>query len=166
MRLLIIAALTVLISCKNTETTATVDNSKIPNNNDVVNIEFSVIKSGTNGGFTTKHNEVITSNEEFRKVWDRALLNMMDKDPLPEIDFENKMIILVAMGQQTSGGHKIEVVGVQNATDGVGITILEFKPGKKCITTDALAFPFQLIEIAKSEKQVTFITKEQFSTCE
>lgn len=168
MRYIIIATLTFLFSCKAAENTSTSEESTKDtiNNTNVVNVEFNVIKSGTNGGFTKKYNEVITSNEDFQKTWDRAFINMTEKSPLPEIDFENKMLILVTMGEQNSGGHKIEVSGVNVAPDGVGISILETKPGKKCMSTSAMTYPYQIVEISKSDKKVGFFTKEHFSACE
>ena len=55
-----------------------------------------------NGGISQRARLVIRDRAEFNELWNKITSTASDKPPLPEVDFSREMIIVAAMGQQTS----------------------------------------------------------------
>ena len=88
------------------------------------------------------------------------------KPPIPMVDFETKQLLLVTMGEQPSGGYTIKVKSIVKSPKGMVITIEDAKPGKSCNNTSALIYPFQLIEMPKTEGKPSYIRVSTVSECE
>lgn len=167
MRILIFMFLIMLFSCKSTENT----NKNAPTNDikEIIGKKISItsteLSTGTNSAFVTKTNQTILDKEEFKKVWDIAFANFMNKKSLPEIDFENKMVLLVAMGEHNSGGYTIKINKIEEFDENIVVTIGEKKPGKTCMTTSVMTYPYQIVSLKKSEKEVIFKTIEKVYEC-
>ena len=144
-----------LFSCKPTENSS--DHNKP--------LLFIELNAGKNGDFTQKVNRVISNQNDFNEVWDKAFSNFTDKEKTPEIDFKNKLILLVTMGQKNSGGYTIKIDQLTETQDNITVTILETSPGKSCVTSEVLTFPYQIVEIDKTTKKLVFETKEKVYDC-
>jgi hypothetical protein len=66
----------------------------------------------------------------------------------PEVDFANDLIIAVASGERTSGGHDIEVRRVTRAGNELRIEVLETYPSEGCVTTQAKTQPVDVVMVA------------------
>jgi hypothetical protein len=65
----------------------------------------------------------------------------------PEVDFRQDLVIAVAAGERSSGGHDIEVRDVTRTGSRLRITVLETYPGEGCMTTAALTQPVDVITV-------------------
>jgi hypothetical protein len=65
----------------------------------------------------------------------------------PEVDFSRDLVIAVASGERTSGGHDIQVQSVTRAGGELRIEVLETSPGAGCITTTALTQPVDVVVV-------------------
>jgi PrcB C-terminal len=159
MRVLLFIAISLLLSCKSTEAPTQLEANPVA-------VIFSELNSGTNGGFQEKTYQVITDQNTFNEVWSKAFANLSNQQRPAKIDFENKMIVLVASGMQTSGGHKIKVKSVEEIKSAIVLNIENSKPGESCNTTSIITFPYQIIELKKSKKEVTFNVTDKIYECE
>lgn len=161
MKCLSITFLALLFSCKPTE--------NIDKKDSLINqgkqIEFNVIKEGTNSGFKTSGKWYIEKESGLPIVWDSIFVNYMQKDPLPKIDFNANEVYVVTMGEQNSGGYTIKVASVIETKKEVVVTIEESKPGKSCMTTSVMTYPYQLFTIPKIGKTVRFNWIEKIYDC-
>ena len=105
-----------LLSCKPSQSTT----SSVAEKTIFTPIE---LQSGDNGGFKTKTNLVISTQKEFLKIWGQAFVNYMNKETAPEVDFEKNIILLVALGEKTSGGHTIKVNSVTESKDNTVVKV-------------------------------------------
>ena len=154
------SVITVLSSCnanKSTVKTATESNSQV--------IDFRELNTGTNSGFSEKTNEAIYNQIEYNNAWERAFSKYFQKPKPQKIDFENKQLILVAMGERNSGGYKIRVKSVEESETNIIVIIEETKPGNSCLTTSVMTYPYQIIEIKKIPKKLIFQTEEKIIDC-
>lgn len=55
-----------------------------------------------NGGISQRARLVIRDRADFNELWNKIMSITSDKPPLPEVDFSREMIIVAAMGHQTS----------------------------------------------------------------
>ena len=169
MRFLIIIAALTFFSCKPSEKSTTVENN-IPEieSKDLTktnNIEFTILKEGTNSGFKTVENKVINSTEELSKVWSVLFQNYMEVPPLPKVDFKAFTAILVSMGEQNSGGYTINVKSIVDSKSEEKVIVNESKPGASCMTTSVMTYPFQLIMLPKTAGKISFERKETIYEC-
>lgn len=54
------------------------------------------------GGISQRARFVIRERDEFNELWQRIMRQASDKPPLPEVDFSREMLIVAAMGPQSS----------------------------------------------------------------
>jgi len=66
----------------------------------------------------------------------------------PEVDFGNDLVIAVAAGERTSGGHDIEVRRVTRTGNELRIEVLETYPSEGCVTTQAKTQPVDIVMVA------------------
>ena len=55
-----------------------------------------------NGGISQRARLVVRDRDEFNKIWTQIVRLVLNKPPLPEVDFSREMIVVAAMGQQPS----------------------------------------------------------------
>jgi hypothetical protein len=63
----------------------------------------------------------------------------------PQVDFGRDLVIAVASGERSSGGHDIEVQRVTRSGGDLRIEVLRTSPGKDCMTTAALTQPVDVV---------------------
>ncbi len=160
MRILTITLLIFLISCK------TGEKFPLPEEEfNLKNIEFTILKEGTNSGYKQLGNVLIYKLSRLDMVWDSLFLNYSRKPPIPVIDFEIKQLVWIGMGEQRSGGYSIKVKSVIERKKELIINIIESKPGKTCMTTSVITQPYQLIEIPKTNKKIIYNRVENIYEC-
>ena len=147
-----------LFSCKPSETASNdiKESAPVVKENDAnMEIETSLsipvieIAAGTNGGFETTERKIITNQEELNAVWSKAYSRYLNKIEAPEIDFNQFNVAMVAMGMRNSGGHNIKVLGINTKKGGQTIIVEETSPGEGCMTTEAITFPYQIVQFKK-----------------
>lgn len=160
MRLLIITTITLLFSCKVSENTNKVKTEPVDNE-----IAFNLVYEGTNSGFLEKKEQIITNQTDFEKSWNIALVNYLERNPVPTIDFEKNQVILITMGEQTSGGYTLKTDSVTNIKTGIAINATAKKPGASCMTTSVMTYPYQMISIPKTNQKIEFKITEDIYDC-
>jgi hypothetical protein len=99
--------------------------------------------------------QVIRSQEQWQELWQDA-----DREP-PSIDFDQRSVIAVHMGEQSTGGYSIDVESVRSFDGNIVVDVREVSPGRDCIVTQALTRPYQMVSISATERPVKFnVTKE------
>jgi hypothetical protein len=76
------------------------------------------------------------------------------------------VVIAVASGERSSGGHDIEVREVTRAGGQLRISVLETYPGQGCMTTAALTQPVDVVAVnAAGITGWSFIDRRAVGTC-
>jgi hypothetical protein len=65
----------------------------------------------------------------------------------PQVDLGRNLVIAVASGERSSGGHDIAVQRVSRLGGELRIEVLETSPGPGCVTTSALAQPVDVVMV-------------------
>lgn len=132
----------------------------------IESVEFSVVKSGADSGYKKAQNSIIGSQREMDMTWEKLYGNLSRKPPIPMVDFSTKQLLLVTMGEQPSGGYSISVREVSQHSRGVVVTIEDAKPGKSCINTSVLTYPFQLIEMSRVAAEMSYVRIAKVNECD
>lgn len=121
---------------------------------------FEVVGMGQNGS-TRDTLEVVLRDES---AYQEVLSTLTPLAPVPPINFEQRMVGIVAIPTQ-SGGYGVEVKSVERTGDQITIHYDFSIPGSDCITPQALALPFQIVSIKRSAGNVTFVRRSRTYRC-
>jgi hypothetical protein len=69
----------------------------------------------------------------------------------PQVDFGRDLVIAVASGERSSGGHDIEVQRVTRAGGDLRIEVLRTSPGPNCMATAALTQPVDVVLVPAAD---------------
>lgn len=84
----------------------------------------------------------------------------------PEVDFRHELVIAVASGERSSGGHDIEVRQVTRAGGQLRIAVMETSPSTGCVTTAALTQPVDVVMVpAAGVTGWSFIDSKAVGAC-
>ncbi|HEX8849731.1 MAG TPA: protease complex subunit PrcB family protein [Gemmatimonadaceae bacterium] len=97
----------------------------------------------------------------------RALWPQLQAGPaVPAIDFSREMVLVVALGERTSGGYSIFVDAASATFDGITVEVRSVAPGKHCGTTAALTQPVDAARIQRVEGSVRFVDVATVQDCD
>tara|TARA_R110001592_G_scaffold32788_1_gene114484 strand:- start:1133 stop:1603 length:471 start_codon:yes stop_codon:yes gene_type:complete len=145
----------IIFSCSNTKNSTSTTEA----------ITFKSIQKNSNSGFEELTTEVITSQSELEKTWKQAWSRFSDAPEIPKIDFTQKQVILVALGMKNNGGFGLEIENITQTKNEISVNYIEIRPDANCINSQAIVFPFELIEIEKTAKKVVFKSTEKIIDC-
>jgi hypothetical protein len=84
----------------------------------------------------------------------------------PDVDFNRDMVIAVAAGQRSSGGHEIAVERIDQANDALTIGVVETSPGPNCMTTASLTQPVDVVVIPRvNDRTWSFVERKEVRGC-
>ena len=97
---------------------------------------------------------VIRNDSSYAKFW--AAIG--DAGSRPSVDFTRDLVIAVAAGQQTTGGHSISVDRVTRVGPGLAVEVTETAPPPGCMVTQALTQPVDMVVVAAADAQTWSFT--------
>jgi PrcB C-terminal len=114
------------------------------------------------GGLAQPEYRVLKSRGEWEELW-RELQRQTSREqgqtspkPLPDIDFQQNVLIIAAMGTRPTGGYSLEISSVVETPQRIVVTVAEQSPGAKCITTQAVTHPIAIVTTAQTRKPFEF----------
>jgi hypothetical protein len=98
-------------------------------------------------GVTAPARLVIRDDTTYARFWSA----LGDAGSRPSVDFTRDLIIVAAAGQQTAGGHSIEIERVTRVGAGLAIQVVETMPGPGCPTAQALTQPVDVVVVEAAD---------------
>jgi len=80
--------------------------------------------------------------------------------PIPEIDFNENIVVALFMGEKTTGGFSTEVKTVSISEDKIIVEIVENGPKPMDVVSMAICNPFCFIKIVKPKKEMPIVFKK------
>lgn len=117
-------------------------------------------------GFDNARRQLITDSASLEATWAALYRGQDPRPPAPTLDFAKDEIVLVAMGNRSSGGYAIVLGRVtENATDRY-IEVWEVSPGTNCAVTTALTSPADAVVLpASAGLAVHFVEMRETRDC-
>ena len=126
-------------------------------------IKWSKLLSGSQCSMESPMNAVITSQEELDALWAKAFMMDMPPEKL-QIDFTKNSVILLFLGVVNKGGHSVEITAIKTSMDkGVQIEAEHKLPGKNCMSTMAIEYPYYIAltdNVIAGKNEITATKKE------
>jgi len=116
-------------------------------------------------GFTEKQLLVVSSDEEWRKVWASLFSNRRPSPAIPTINFAEQMVLIYALGRQRTGGYSVQISGVEAINDQLSISVAVTRPSPNCMVTTGLTSPADLLLVPLSNRRVVVVETEIVTEC-
>jgi hypothetical protein len=115
----------------------------------------------THTGINEKRRLVIRDANGWAAFWSE--LGVGDR---PAVDFTRDLVVAVAAGQQSTGGHEIAVDRVSQNNGELTIEVVETSPGPNCMTTSALTQPVDVVVIPRVDARGwSFVERREVRGC-
>jgi hypothetical protein len=119
-----------------------------------------------NSGWDAPTRTVIRDQATWEAAWAKTYSRMTPVPPVPAVDFGEEMVILVASGEQLSGGYGIVIEhAAERGGNGIAVTVRTTSPGSQCVVTGALTQPVDIARVARRDGSVRFIEREEVRDC-
>ena len=118
------------------------------------------------GAYPDSTRLVVRDAETFRQVWGQATAEQPSPPPLPNVDFEESMVLLVAAGRMTPEDRiRVDSVGVRSVprTDGGQEDVLSVVVStvRGCGRLAVDAYPMELVRIPDFDGRIEFLERSR-----
>jgi hypothetical protein len=84
----------------------------------------------------------------------------------PAVDFSRNVVIAVAAGERSSGGHEIAVTKVSQKDGSLNVEVLETVPGPNCLSASSLSQPVDVVVVQGNRpKSWSFVERKEVRGC-
>jgi len=112
-------------------------------------VEDQKIFEGLNGpmsGINTPLEQLISTNSDWKKLWDSQLNRQFPRTTVPSVNFEKNNVIAIFLGKKPSAGYSVEIERILE-TDWNGkparvVRYREIQPNSKAFTSSVITTPF------------------------
>ena len=120
-------------------------------------IEFNVYFETIDIGYYCAHRErrdyIILTQQE----WDDFIKSYCSFSEAPDIDFSSNIVLAVFMGEQFTGGYRIEIMNISENLVYIRVYIRETSPSPGMGVTQALTQPYHIVKLNRIPKFIVFI---------
>lgn len=129
-------------------------------------ISFTSIRNDSYSALDKAENLLIDNASDWAEFWSRANSNTMPPPESPKVDFSQHIVLVSCMGTRNSGGHMTKIIDTKTDGETVYASIVNYTPGKSCLSTMALTNPYHIIQIEKGNiKKAVFSTEDRVNEC-
>ena len=80
----------------------------------------------------------------------------VDPLPPPEVDFSVNTVVALFMGEARTGGYALRVYEIVDVGSSIMVKMEKTEPDPRCIVPQMLTQPYHIVQIAKTDKPITF----------
>jgi len=125
---------------------------------------FTRLVSMTTSGFTEPAELVLRDPTALAAAW-RTLYGGVPGNPAPAVDFAQKMVVLVALGQRNTGGYAIRFDSMTVEAGVPRVRYTATSPGPSCMTTQSLTSPVDVVLVRRIDGQAQFDARKVVQDC-
>ena len=108
---------------------------------------------------------VIGTASEWEAFWNEFAAALEPRPDPPAIDFGERMVIVAAMGERTTGGYTIAIDEVTEGEDGVTARVVETSPIASCFLAQVITAPVTAVSVTRREGSVVFVEATESPEC-
>lgn len=108
---------------------------------------------------------VVRDEVAWREVWTAIWRGHSPEPPLPEVDFSQDMLVVVALGARPTGGFGIFADSAFTDNEELVIRVRTIAPGPRCFTTQAFTQPVDVARVPRMELAVRFRDQPEVHDC-
>jgi len=119
-------------------------------------LDFTTISVGCHSGHTNLAYYVIQDNQAWVELWNQHMQFFVDPLPPPEVDFSVNTVVALFMGEARTGGYALRVYEIVDVGSSIMVKMEKTEPDPRCIVPQMLTQPYHIVQIAKTDKPITF----------
>lgn len=104
---------------------------------------YEVLTKQSTGGATIRFYEILTETKEIEMLKGDETIAQKISDS----DLTNSTFVILNMGEQTTGGFRIDVDSVEETPDKIIITVKDITPESGAMVTQAFTYPYSVVKI-------------------
>lgn len=117
-------------------------------------VPFETLEKGYYSGLTDRAAVLVTDRAGWERLWQRHASPRVPAPRLPEIDFGAHSVIAVSLGEKSTGGYAVEVVGVERAGERLIVSVRTRSPAPGAAVTAAFSQPYHFVRIPRQKEPV------------
>ena len=121
------------------------------------------------GGVTQEVREVVRDPEGLREIWEQATEPRSEPPPVPDVDFEESMVLVVGAGRMSPGDRiQVDSAGVRTertTEDEEEIFEVIVRTVEACVDVSGEAFPLHVVRVPRFDGRVSFTERSDEEEC-
>jgi protease stability complex PrcB-like protein len=117
-----------------------------------------------NSGITESTRLVVRDAATWASTWSR-IWTVRPAPPLPAIDFNREMVIVVGLGTRPTGGYSIAVESASTEAGNLNVVVRTDTPDSGCLLFQALTSPVDVARIPRTDATVEFRDRNVTRSC-
>jgi hypothetical protein len=115
-------------------------------------------------GLVTPMRLLIKDPRYWAATWD-AIVTVRPRPPVPHVDFPREMVVVMAMGQEPTGGYSIRISDVRRDSGGRLFVFVTETSAGACPVTHERTEPVDAVIVPRTEGGITFVEQKAPSGC-
>jgi hypothetical protein len=130
-------------------------------------IPADVLERGSYGDIETETKKVLQSEEAYASFWQRLHADRTPTPERPTVDFDQEIVVAIAIGQRPNGGYGVNIdsVRARSDTSPVRVSFTEGRPGEACNVSMAVTAPYILATV-QTDREIVFEGSKRTYSCE
>ncbi len=124
----------------------------------------SIYQSGRSG-VVKPAQAVVRDSASWRTWWDRIVANRGNKPPLPTVEFDREMVVLVASGRTRANGFKVSIDSVLVGNGRLVVYSTDVGPGSSCVSGSTSNQPVAVVRVPRHSEPARFVTRSVRYEC-
>lgn len=116
-------------------------------------------------GYDERARRVIRDRDTWIRVWLRVTTSASSR-PVPQVNFDQHVIIFAAMGTKPSTGYAIEITELYRRGPDIYAVVRERSPGRGCLVGQAITAPVTAALVPRTSGRVHFVERATVHDCE
>lgn len=120
-------------------------------------LAISPIECGNDSGISDHLSTSINDAQSWRAFWLLHKSNLVPVPPVPEVDFNNEVVILYMLGERSRGSTSVQVESVEDDGTALNVTVaIKMSSG---ISTSAMCSPYTIVKVQADKTRHVNISK-------
>jgi hypothetical protein len=120
----------------------------------IEDIEYVTLSQGEDDGPEAAKEEVINNQDAYTTFFDGSPPNT------PDVNWEEEMVVAVALGERSSGGYSVEITNIKHHTTGLTQGSVEIRYVERVpsgVSTDPITCPYHAVKCQRVDYRYDFI---------
>lgn len=129
-------------------------------------VRWKEVASGAYCGYHEEKRMLILDQIAWQALWEQVGSNQIPPPALPEVNFDEKALVALFMGDRGSGGYGQSIKKMEMENGRLVVRLIHGSPGKNCISTMAIVQPYTIVAIDKKyAKDPSFAIEKVVRDC-
>ncbi len=133
---------------------------------DIIRLPPAAVPFALKSGLKRKAEIVISDAGLWAKTWTTINSIRRPARAVPDVDFSQSIVVVVAAGSQNSGGYSIEIVGGKIIDKLLRVSVIETRPGPTCIVSNDMTAPVDIAVFPRGPEKIDFDVQVVVQSCE